>query len=456
MPASLADQMLNLFVKQSPVSVMMRATLENVLSDERLNRLFEEHAHRQYCRELTFATCAGLMTQVVTRTRKSLHAAYQAQRQEIPVSVTAVYDKLNGMEPQICEALIQETSLGMREMIDFLKPRGTSPIPRYDVRLVDGNHLSGTDKRIKELRGQNAAALPGQSIAILDPKRQLVEAVVTCEDGHTNERKLIPALLEHVRPRQCWIADSLFCTLAYLFGVRTARGHFVVRQHSQLQGELTGQCRKIGRVDTGMVHEQSMIIRHKGEPMTVRRITVRRDTPTQKGKNEVHILTSLPASIDAIKVAQAYRERWKIETAFQDLTTNLRCEINTLGYPDAALFGFSIAIVMYNVLSVVQSALLAAAKKKPERNLSLYAITNEISEVWHGMLLALPKEVWQQYASLSPRQLAMQLQQIAAHAKIEMLITYKWSQKKKRTKPTKGKRGDHVATQRIIDQRTHQ
>lgn len=452
MPASLSDQMLNLFAKQSPVCVMTRATLENVLSDERLDRIFDEHAQRQYCRELTFSTCAALMTQVVTRTRKSLHAAYQAQREQISVSVTAVYDKLNGLEPRICEALVQQTATRMRETIDSLKPRGTSPIPRYEVRIVDGNHLAGTDKRIKELRGESAAALPGQSIPILDPKRQLIEAIVTCEDGHANERRLIPALLEHVKPRQCWIADSLYCTLAYLFGIRAGRGHFVVRQHAQLQGELTGRCRKIGRQETGIVYEQSMIIRYEGESQTIRRVTVRRDTPTEKGKSEVHILTSLPPSVCAVKVAQAYRERWTIETAFQNLTTNLRCEINTLGYPDAALFGFCIATVMYNVLSVVQSALLAAASKKPERNLSMYAITNEISEIWHGMLLAVPSEVWQRYATLSSKQLAIRLKQIASHAEIEKLMTYKWTPKKKRPKKT-GKRGDHVATQRIIQQR---
>jgi len=35
----------------------------------------------------------------------------------------------------------------------------------------------------------------------------------------------------------------------------------------------------------------------------------------------------------------------------------LRCELNTLGYPDAALFGFCMAVVMYNALSTVIAAL---------------------------------------------------------------------------------------------------
>jgi IS4 transposase len=51
-----------------------------------------------------------------------------------------------------------------------------------------------------------------------------------------------------------------------------------------------------------------------------------------------------------------YRKRWKLETLFQVLTENLCCEINTLGYPKAALFTFCIALVAYNVLSAVKAA----------------------------------------------------------------------------------------------------
>ena len=49
--------------------------------------------------------------------------------------------------------------------------------------------------------------------------------------------------------------------------------------------------------------------------------------------------------------------RWDIETAFQELEAHLHSEINTLGYPKAALFGFCVALVAYNVLALVKAAL---------------------------------------------------------------------------------------------------
>ena len=56
-------------------------------------------------------------------------------------------------------------------------------------------------------------------------------------------------------------------------------------------------------------------------------------------------------------MAQLYHNRWKLETAFQHLEAYFHSEINTLGYPKAALFGFCLALVAYNVLAVVLAAL---------------------------------------------------------------------------------------------------
>ena len=50
-------------------------------------------------------------------------------------------------------------------------------------------------------------------------------------------------------------------------------------------------------------------------------------------------------------------KRWTLETAFQHLEAYFHSEINTLGYPKAALFGFCLALVAYNMLAVVMAAL---------------------------------------------------------------------------------------------------
>ncbi|MCK7580878.1 MAG: transposase [Chromatiales bacterium] len=65
--------------------------------------------------------------------------------------------------------------------------------------------------------------------------------------------------------------------------------------------------------------------------------------------------------MDALTVAELYRARWGIETAFQKLESHLNSEINTLGYPKAALFSFCLALVAFNLYAIVMAALAGDA-----------------------------------------------------------------------------------------------
>ena len=90
----------------------------------------------------------------------------------------------------------------------------------------------------------------------------------------------------------------------------------------------------------------------------MRRVVVRLHQPTRDGDREIAILTNLPETVvSGVKVAELYRKRWTVETFFQVITTSLNCEIKTLGYPRAALFSFSMALLAYNVLSTLRAAL---------------------------------------------------------------------------------------------------
>ena len=93
----------------------------------------------------------------------------------------------------------------------------------------------------------------------------------------------------------------------------------------------------------------------------LRRVTVVLDKPTRDGDTEIHLVTNLPVEdARAEVVAELYRRRWTIETAFQEMEKTLNGEINALGYPKAALFSFCVALLSYNVMSTVKAALRAA------------------------------------------------------------------------------------------------
>ena len=73
--------------------------------------MFREHAEQQYEDELLFSTVVQTLALAVNGVRKSVNAAYQASREEFTVSVTALYDKLQGIETQVSQALIRETAV---------------------------------------------------------------------------------------------------------------------------------------------------------------------------------------------------------------------------------------------------------------------------------------------------------------------------------------------------------
>ena len=86
---------------------MVRGTLERVFDPQKLERVFVDNALLQYTRELTFAQCVGLMSDVVFRIAPSVGAWYKAHREEMSVTRQAVYDKLQRLELPIAAGLVE-------------------------------------------------------------------------------------------------------------------------------------------------------------------------------------------------------------------------------------------------------------------------------------------------------------------------------------------------------------
>ena len=112
-----------------------------------------------------------------------------------------------------------------------------------------------------------------------------------------------------------------------------------------------------------------------------------------------------------------YRFRWKIESLFQRLEAVLHSEVQTLGHPRAALFAFGVAVMAYNVLAVLQSAVWVAHELREEDiELSSYCFADEIRTHYAGMVMAVIPTAWDPYDSMTADQLAEVLLQIALHA----------------------------------------
>jgi hypothetical protein len=363
------------FVAHSPLSVMARGLLEHVLVPTELDALFERTAERQYTRNLLFSTTVDLMSLVVTGIRPTVHAGFQALKERIPVSVTSVYNKLDGIEPALSAELVRHTTAKLEPIIRQLHGQRAELLPGYRVKILDGNHLAATEHRLQELHTTSAGPLPGLCLVVLDPSLMLAVDVFPCEDGHAQERSLLPLVLQTVRAGDVWIDDRNFCTLDFLFGIWKRGGCFVTRQHKTMPWEEVTPLQHVGAVEGAEVWEQQVRLENaQGEILFCRRVKLVLAKATRDGEWELYILTNLPVEVaDALYVARLYRQRWTIEIVFRALSEMFENEIDTLAYPKAALFGFCTGLAAYNVLSAVKAALRSVhGEEKIEKELSGY------------------------------------------------------------------------------------
>lgn len=120
--------------------------------------------------------------------------------------------------------------------------------------------------------------------------------------------------------------------------------------------------------------------RWRRRAMLVHRVTVELDKPTRDGEAAIHILTNLPAEdADARIVAALDRRRWTVEAAF----------------------AFCVALVSYNVMSVVKAALRSVHGEEAVEGLSFYYLADEVAGTHRGMMIAIPEDQWAVFHGLT-------------------------------------------------------
>jgi hypothetical protein len=303
------------FVEKRPISVMVRGTLERVLGADQLDAWFARTAQKQYTRTVLFSTVYDILSQVVFRIKPSIRAAYRDHEDQVGASLISLYNKLNGVETHTSAELVRSSAAVLTPLIEQLDGARAPWLPGYRVKIIDGNCLEASDRRLKALREVQGGALPGKSLVVSEPTYGLVRDVFPCADGHAQERSLLGLVLETVHADDRWIQDRNFCPCAFLCEIDRRGAGFITRQHAGLPFERVNVLRSVGRIDTGRVAEQRVQVRDaQGGVHLFRRIRVQLDQATRDGDRVLSILTNLPLrKASAKRVARLYRQRWTLE-----------------------------------------------------------------------------------------------------------------------------------------------
>jgi Transposase DDE domain len=391
-----------------PITTMIRSLMERCLSDEDFNALFDQHRKHQYTRLVLFSTIVTLMTWVVCKVHPVLNAAIDATLAMLNVSKTSIYNKLNGIETQVSAAVVAFSATRLMPIIDEI---GTRPplLPGYQVRIVDGNCIAASEHRLDVLREISSGPLPGKAVVIFDPQRSLATNIIPCEDGHAQERSLLPSLLELLEPTDLAVADRNFCTRMFLQGIYDKGSAFLIREHAQLPWKQITELVEVYDNKQGVkIFEQMVELLYSPEegekrPFQLRRIVIELETPTRDGDYRIVLLTIVPQEhADAKTLATLYRDRWTIEKHFGLIERAFASEIPALGLPKAAIFILAIALMAGNLIGVVMSAL---QRVNPTVNIaetvSPIKIVQDVTRNYSGTTELIEEKAWECIADFS-------------------------------------------------------
>lgn len=196
------------------------------------------------------------------------------------------------------------------------------------------------------------------------------------------ERVLGLELIREARKGELWIGDRNFCTSATVRKLSAVGSAYLFRRHkANVPFKTAGPRERVGQSETGAVFQHTLSISDGlGGKRLARPIGVELNNPTRESEVVVELLTHLPARFSAIEIADAYRQRWAIETGFAEVEKLFSGEIPTLAQPGAALLAFSLALIAWSAMGVLKAALREAhGHEKIVEELSMYYSSREVA-----------------------------------------------------------------------------
>jgi|SRR5277367_3978345 len=445
------DAIIELAAKALPISAMVRSLLENCLSAEILDDLFEEYRRCQYMRTLLFSTIVQLLSVVVCKVYPSMNAAVVAMHERLNVSDTSIWNKLNGTDPEVSAALVKTSAQRLGEIMDGL---GSLPEPLlggYRTRILDGNCIEASEHRLEPLRSIASGPLPGKVLAVLDPQRHLIVDIIPCLDGHAQERSLLPALFPLISAGDLWIADRNFCTTEFFAQASARSAAVIIREHKNLPWILAGEA--VLADSSGKIFEEPIKIpTADGGYIHARRIVARLPKPTRDGDRHITLITTLPREhASAAQVLDLYAKRWTIETHFGMMSRALAAEIPTLGHPKAAILALAVGFVCANIIGLIHATLQAAHPNvNIDQSVSDIRIAEEVQRTYDGMVAMSGNDAWAPFQTFSAAMMVAWLLRCAANVALPRFRKSSRGPKKQGPPRSLYKNSPHVSTARLL------
>jgi hypothetical protein len=347
------------------------ATAPDLLQD-----LFDRHRGAAYERKLSFDTLVTLISDALLEHDGSGRQSFQRGREqgELSVTIQAAYQKLGRLPLPVSEAFLAESTQRLLQLVPVAPSPTTIPksLRAFALVVLDGKVVKRVPKRLRPLRSQRGGVLGGKALAALNLGNHLALAMATHPDGHTNEAKLVPALLPQVRahlPAILWLADAQFGNPQQITAFTARPGDHVIVRYDGKSAFVVDATRpaRSGLDRDGRRYQETW--GWLGGPQNRHRVYVRRIVLERPDDEPILVLTDLldADAYPATDVLDAYLQRWGIAHVFQEITEVFQLQHLIGTTPQGTVFQLALCLWWYNLIQVVRAYVAAGAREPVEQ-----------------------------------------------------------------------------------------
>jgi hypothetical protein len=217
------------------------------------------------------------------------------------------------------------------------------------IRIIDGSRLDAIAHRLKILRHQEAAILPGCLTAIYDLFRGYAVQLWFDPDAAASEYTRAKLVLETLSPGELILGDRLYCSLELFDILEGVHAYGLFRLKKNLK--IVDGARLSREKRDGALIEDWLVDVGAGEKTTrLRRVTIKK-----RRKEHAAVTNCLdPQILSAEDVTKLYPSRWQVERLFYDLKEVLNLHHFYLANPNGVAMQVYAAAMVHSAFRVAQ------------------------------------------------------------------------------------------------------
>ena len=223
-----------------------------------------------------------------------------------------------------------------------------------EVYILDGSTLDAILHRLKILRQEPTAVLPGSILAAYDLFRGYAPLVAFFENANESEMKRLETILDQIPKRSLLIADRIYAT-AKLFGILGENKLWgLFRRHASLslrKQKLLSRKRVPGGVLEDWLVEAGSGWNSTPQPL-LRWVIFR-----SRNQGHYELLTNVldPKELSAEEAMELYGARWSVERLFYDLKEVLDLHHFYAGNVNAVAMQVYAAAMVHTAMRMAQA-----------------------------------------------------------------------------------------------------